>query len=95
MVNSIIWGASIPLVINAATFFITRKLVGKNPEDVLKANMVGFIFRLFLYAIITGVVATKIELKLLPFFISFFLIFIFLILMEALYFLRLFYRTNK
>ncbi|MCH8012441.1 MAG: hypothetical protein IIA61_10925 [Candidatus Marinimicrobia bacterium] len=95
MVNSIIWGVSIPLVVNVATFLIIRKFVGRKPEDALKANTIGFLSRIFLYAIVIVIVASTIELDLTPFILSFILIFIFLILMEALYLRRLFYKTNE
>jgi|TARA_B100001079_G_C16354983_1_gene490124 hypothetical protein len=87
---SIFLGASIPFVINLGSFIITRKIIIQSPEKAISANIAAFIIRLILYAVALILIASLLEIIFTAFVLSFFMVFIFLQIGEALYFQRYF-----
>ena len=87
---SIFLGSSIPFVINIGTFAIIRKIIVQSPEKAISANIAAFIIRLILYAVVLILIASLLEVVFSAFVLSFFVVFIFLQIGEALYFQRFF-----
>ena len=90
MFFSIFLGVMIPSIISVTTFLVMRKIMAGDPLKMMKANVVGFILRLFLYGIAIVVITLTLDLHLFGFICPFVIVFILLHLAEALYFRRLF-----
>jgi len=91
---SILLGAVIPLSIGFTTFLLMRRIVVGDPQKMMKANVIGFLLRMFLYGIVIVLVLTTMELDLIGFITAFASVFILLHLAEALYFRRLILSQN-
>lgn len=91
---SLLVGAGIPAGVHGATFAVMRRYVSGDPMRMIRANVAAFVVRLTLYGTIIAAAVTWMNLRPWAFVVSFAAFFVFLQLMEAVYFNRLLLRRK-